>query len=196
MAEQLVLDRRGTIIAAALECFDREGVLGTSIEDIRALSGASIGSIYHHFGSKERLAVMVYMECGLDYQRGFLSTLRAASDTESGIKNAVRYHLTWVENHVTAARYLFAGSPATARKKSSRERWNGDFIKEILGWLQARVQAGDLRAVTPDLYNAIWVGPSQEFARRWLGGNVDTPIEEARDVLAEAAWQALRADTV
>ena len=45
--------RRTEILDAALRCFDRRGVTATTIEDIRAESGASIGSIYHQFTSKD-----------------------------------------------------------------------------------------------------------------------------------------------
>jgi AcrR family transcriptional regulator len=60
--------RRADILAAALECFTRSGYEATRIEDIRSRSGASIGSIYHHFGSKERIAAVLHVEAIRAYQ--------------------------------------------------------------------------------------------------------------------------------
>ena len=48
--------RRQAILEAALTCFTSKGFTETTMEDIRKLSGASTGSIYHHFENKEMLA--------------------------------------------------------------------------------------------------------------------------------------------
>src|SRR5690349_25121687 len=54
--------RRQAILDAALECFSTLGYDQTTLADIRARSGASTGSIYHHFGSKERIAASLYLD--------------------------------------------------------------------------------------------------------------------------------------
>src|SRR5215475_5808955 len=66
-------DRQRGILMAALDCFTTRGVSATTLEDIRAKSGASIGSIYHHFRSKENLAATLYVEGLRDYHAGLLS---------------------------------------------------------------------------------------------------------------------------
>ncbi len=50
------MDRRDQILAAALGAFAEKGFAAATIEDVRERSGASTGSIYHHFGDKEGLA--------------------------------------------------------------------------------------------------------------------------------------------
>ena len=54
--------RREAILDAALECFSTLGYEQTTLADIRAKAGASTGSIYHHFGSKERIAADLYLD--------------------------------------------------------------------------------------------------------------------------------------
>ena len=49
-------DRKQAILEAALAAFLQKGVLATTIDDVRERSGASVGSIYHHYGSKEGIA--------------------------------------------------------------------------------------------------------------------------------------------
>src|SRR5262249_4537599 len=99
-------DRRRIILMAALDCFTTQGVTATTIEEIRAKSGASIGSIYHHFGSKENLAATLYVEGLRDYQAGLLKDLRRRRGAETGIKAVVAYHLAWIRDHANWARYL------------------------------------------------------------------------------------------
>ncbi|VFT27135.1 transcriptional regulator [Pseudomonas aeruginosa] len=53
--------RKDEILQAALACFSEHGVDATTIEMIRDRSGASIGSLYHHFGNKERIHGELYL---------------------------------------------------------------------------------------------------------------------------------------
>lgn len=51
---------RELILATALRLFVQRGFFATSVHDIRRAAGLSIGSIYHHFSSKEAVARALY----------------------------------------------------------------------------------------------------------------------------------------
>ena len=51
---------RELILATALRLFVERGFFATSVHDIRRAAGLSIGSIYHHFPSKEAVARALY----------------------------------------------------------------------------------------------------------------------------------------
>jgi AcrR family transcriptional regulator len=53
---------RAQLIDAALTCFSRDGLEGTSIRDIAELAGQNTASISYHFGSKENLYHSVLAE--------------------------------------------------------------------------------------------------------------------------------------
>ena len=53
--------RKQSVLEAALECFSELGVEGTTIHQIQRRAGCSIGSIYHHFGSKEGIAEELFI---------------------------------------------------------------------------------------------------------------------------------------
>lgn len=53
---------RWRILAVAAECFAGHGYAATSIRDIAREVGVTVGAIYVHFPSKERLLVAVYEE--------------------------------------------------------------------------------------------------------------------------------------
>lgn len=55
LKESTKLERREQIAAAAMRCFSRDGLSGTSMADIIAESNMSAGSIYSHFASKAEL---------------------------------------------------------------------------------------------------------------------------------------------
>src|SRR5919109_4575097 len=104
----MTLTRREQILDAALGSFNEKGVAATTVDDVRRRSGASVGSIYHHFGGKEELATTLYVEGLRSYQRGFLAVLRRERDAERGIKAMVRHHLRWVADNPEMTRFLFA----------------------------------------------------------------------------------------
>ena len=51
---------RELILATARQLVGERGFFATSVHDIRRVAGLSIGSIYHHFASKEALARALY----------------------------------------------------------------------------------------------------------------------------------------
>ena len=187
-------NRRATILDAALRCFTRSGYARTSIEDVVRESGASVGSIYHHFGGKEQLAAALYTDGLADYQRGFRAELEAEHvDAEEAVRGVVAYHLRWVEGNRDLARYLFSSREAEVVEASAAElaEMNRAVFAATKRWVER--WSGELRPLPLGLLHAVLIGPSQEFARHWVAGRMKETIDEVEPALAEAAWRAVRA---
>src|SRR5579859_6061631 len=90
--------RRQAILQAALQSFLSKGFTVTTMEDIRQLSGASTGSIYHHFENKEMLALALYQEIWSEINTALLQSLSAMPPCE-GIKALVYAYMDWFEQH-------------------------------------------------------------------------------------------------
>jgi AcrR family transcriptional regulator len=185
--------RRAAILAAALEDFVDKGFVATTIEDVRTRSGASNGSIYYHFASKEEIAGALYLETLSDYQRGFLEVLERARSAEAGIKDGVRYHLRWVAENPKLASFLLYSREAEVRRvtRAAVRAANRQTFAAVASWLAPRVEAGAIRRLPADVYYPAWLGAAQEFVRLWLSGALKTPIDEAAEALASAAWRSL-----
>lgn len=193
-ARSTTAERRRAILEAALECFTTLGFAATTLEDIRSRSRASTGSIYHHFSSKEELAGSLYVEGLRDYQEGLLEELRRHRSAERGIRAIVEHHLRWVAAHPDWARYLLHTRQAelVAATEPEIRDMNRLFFREVSAWMKPHVDGGRLRRLPEDLYTAVLVGPSQEFARHWLAGRARSDIARARRVLGDVAWNSLR----
>ncbi|SNR42782.1 transcriptional regulator, TetR family [Haloechinothrix alba] len=186
-------ERRRAILDAALACFTAKGFSATTVDDIRIRSGASVGSIYHHFGGKERIAAALYVAGIRDYQEGTLAVLREHQEARAGITALVGHHLRWIAEHPDLARFLLRRREtevALANDGELREM-NWALFEAIAEWLRPHVAAGRVRSLPTDLYSALLIGPSQEFARHWLEGRTKSTIERAERSLAEAAWAAV-----
>lgn len=185
--------RRSQILDAALDCFVSKGYAQTTIADVRERSGASTGSIYHHFAGKEQLAAALYVEGLAHYQAGLLEVLEANADAEAGVKAVVRYHLHWVTAHRKLARYLMNRRPSgvvMATKRPMREQ-NRKFLSGVHGWFEPHLGAGRVARLPTDLFYSVLLGPVQEFSRNWLDERARTPLDEAADVLADATWRSV-----
>ncbi|HEX6458736.1 MAG TPA: TetR/AcrR family transcriptional regulator [Thermoleophilaceae bacterium] len=186
--------RRETILRAALRLFVRRGYAATGIDDLRKASGASVGSIYHHFGGKEGIAAELYVRALRGYQNSVLELIQARPSAREGIDGLVRNHLSWIAAHPDEARYLLGMRSAEVllASKSQVKAMNRAFFAEVFGWLDERAAADEIRRAPSHLYFPLVIGPSQELAREWLESRTPQPLEDAADLLAEAAWNSIR----
>jgi len=189
--------RRQAILDSALRLFATRGLQATSVEDICVASGASNGSLYHHFGSKEGIAATLYAGAIADYQQGALATFKEASSAEAGFRGCVKHYLMWVRDHQELAILMLAVEHSDLRELASDElaALNDTFRIQISEWMGSRAAAGDLPDIPRGLVVPAMLGPPRRFAELWLQGKTDTSIDDAARVLADVVWRGLNART-
>ena len=189
-AGPIARSRRDEILSAALGCFVRQGYTATTIEDIRRKSGASVGSLYHHFGGKDRIAAAIYVAGLAAYQAAFLALLEEHDDTRAAVEALVRHHLRWVGDHADLARFLLAvrETEVVAAATPELRRRNRAFFAAVRDWFSRHPELPDL---PPDLLEPLLLGPAQEYTRHRLAGRATTTPEQAEPVLAVVVWYAL-----
>ena len=77
------------IIKKSMELFVLKGYHNTSLRDIAAECGISTGAIYHHFSSKEEIAVKLFNDTVLFLNNLFKEALQSKKDTKYKIKELV-----------------------------------------------------------------------------------------------------------
>ena len=187
--------RRTAILDAALATFLEHGIAAAPIEAICERSGASVGSVYHHFGDKAGLAGAVYADALADYGEALRGALRAhPDDAEGGVRAGVRAHLRWcLRDQSERARFLlFHGDAARGAAADTITALNRDLFDEVLRWWRPHARYGVLRDLDLDLAYALWLGPAQEFCRLRLGGRTPVAPKKAASALADGAWLSLR----
>src|SRR5579863_8715903 len=189
--------RRKDILAAALDAVVDSGDSGTFVQEVCRRSGVSVGTLYHHFGSKDLLLATLHYSVLNDYQSGALAILAADPPAEPGIRDTVAYHLRWLVRHPRPATFLlqhpFSGyrSPDVAPELVAE---NAVFLATVKGWLDRRMAAGDLRRMPFEMVTAVLIGPVHHWVRGALfrGGPSPAVVRSASVGLADAAWEALR----
>jgi AcrR family transcriptional regulator len=183
---------RRRLLDAALERFARDGALAATLDEIRADAGVSVGALYHHFADKSALASALYVETLRGYQQGFLEVLDANPEAETGIRAVVHHTLDWCAGHPAQARLLFGGRGDA--DTAALAEVNRDFFSRVGRWYWGHAHYGVLRTLEFPLVSSLWLGPTLDHLRHWLHSGEKAVSKDTADILAEAAWQALRKD--
>ncbi|WP_207885667.1 TetR/AcrR family transcriptional regulator [Pseudomonas sp. 30_B] len=187
--------RKDDILQAALACFSESGVDATTIEMIRDRSGASIGSLYHHYGNKERIIGALYLAGVGQYAALLDAGLEEAKSAEDIVKLFVTSYIDWVSANPEWARFILhsrgrveAGEVGEELREANRQ--HGRRIAELLA---EHRKAGAFKALSAELFNSVVIGPTHDYARNWLAGRTRVDLIECREQLAQIAWESVRA---
>ncbi len=190
--------RRRQVLDASLACFDELGFASTTMADVCHRSRASVGSVYHHFKSKEQLAGALFLEGLRDYQQGLLGDLARIDGRRAGsgrrlVRTMVENYLRWVETHPVWARYLieFGRGPLAAAFDDELQTLNSEFLARVEQVLSPALRRGEVRRVPRDVALALVFGPVREFVRRWLWEPNADSLAAARRILPDAACRSI-----
>ena len=183
--------RRQAILDAALQVFTARGLRSATMDDIRAQSGASTGSIYHHFAGKEDLIAALYVDGYQDLHRAMRTAFAEASSVAAGVRALVERYLGWFETHELLGRFLLqaAGTEYVAASAPAMRQEVSEFEGVVLAWLEPAIAAGAVVRMPAGMYVPLIIGPCREILRRWEAGGV--ALAEIRQPLAAAVWRSL-----
>ncbi|WP_298211581.1 TetR/AcrR family transcriptional regulator [Acidovorax sp.] len=191
-------DRRQDILNAALDCAVDGGVDAVTIDGVRARCGASVGSIYHHFGNRDGILAALFFDIFHNQSRAVQMQLDAAQGAEAGVRALVTGYLDWVVAQPERARFLFQARGAVAAGPHKPDLAEAARCRNqaLVAWFEPHRQAGAVRNLPCELMPSLVMGPVQSYCRAWLSGNagqgdLPSPITY-RTELADAAWRAVR----
>ncbi len=182
------------ILAGALQCFMANGVESTKIADIRDVSGVSVGSIYHHFGNKEGIVVALFLAGMQDHASMQEAALASATNVEEGVKSIVRCYIDWIAQNPDWARFVFRYRSLVENSElaEQNEAHKRQHFQRLKLWFQPYIDNGSIKKLPFEVYHSLIIGPSQDFALRWLAGKTRGHLPDYRELYTEAAWQALK----
>ena len=186
-------DRRQSILSAALGCFNELGIEATTIEQIRERAGCSIGSLYHHFRSKEGVASRLFVDGIADLNAGLIARLETCESAEAGVRACVEHYAEWVDAHPELARFLLHSRDInfSPEAKAELKAMYHNHFGAVFSWFGPFVLRGDMKQLPPETYIPIISGPIEDYARLWLSGRAHSPLSAVAGVFADAAWAAV-----
>lgn len=184
---------RQRALIAALALFDAQGVDATTIEQVRDAAEVSIGSLYHHFGSREGLVTALYEDLLERYRVALMAELSKHDTPRAFLDTFVRTHIAWSIRHPDAARFLAEHRyhRAVTVAEAKLQRGTAEFMRPLMLLFRPAVEAGILKPVAPDVLISLVVGPVQAWLRSHRAGKASIRPDLAAKQLADTIWDAI-----
>ena len=185
--------RKESVLNAALECFSERGVDSTTITEIHKRANCSIGSLYHHFGSKEGIAEELFLDGINRLNQGMLRKIRRCTNGRQSVHAVVEYYCEWSTRNQRMARYLHSRDiDFSEHAKARLKQLHRDYIIAVFTWFAPFLESGEMRLLPVDAYVPLISGPIQEYVRRWLSGHHAHAPRQVKQLFAESAWNAVK----
>jgi AcrR family transcriptional regulator len=163
---------RERVLAAAREQFFAQGVEGTSIAEICRLSGVSNGSLFHHFGSKEAIALDIFIDVRRSYWQHVLGAMEACQDVPGAAEASVRAAFEFQQIDPDAYMFMLdtSAAPWVLRHTTALKDLNAAFSERAMRWAMPHIIAGKLPALSIHTFGALIFGLPQWIARETRAG--------------------------
>jgi AcrR family transcriptional regulator len=123
-------DTQRRIVDAATDVFGTRGFTAATMADVVAASGASIGSIYHHFGGKRELFLAIFEQMANAVDRRIEAAIEqadTAADPRRIFELYVRAYLEAMWENRRLARVLTSGDTPAGFEVVRRDRMQAAF---------------------------------------------------------------------
>jgi AcrR family transcriptional regulator len=183
---------RDRIAAAATDLFVAQGVENASVAELCRAAGVSNGSFFHHFASKDELALEVTLMLRREYWDRLLAALEPETGPMRGVAGAIRAAFAYQREFPD--RYRLSRSDDAAWMRGNEERARDDnapYRGRAGAWIAAHVAAGRLPLLLPEIYGSLLFGMPHWVARNANSGASPTDLKAAEDQLVETIQKAL-----
>ena len=183
-----------TVLARAIEVFNRQGYEATSIGDLARELGLSKSAIYHHVASKEAL-LSVALDEALD---GLSATIDRATIGGPGtsaydrLRRAVRESVEILAAHLPAVTLLLRVRGNSPVEVAALER-RRVIDEKLAGLVQDAVDEGALRAdIPPELISRLLFGMVNSLVE-WYRPDGPVTVEALSRSMVDLAFEGLAA---
>lgn len=184
---------KSRVMEAALTHFSEVGVERTNVGDILKDAGCSVGSLYHHFGSKEGIAEALFIQGVAQFNTQLLACLLPRRTAVTGIKAIVTFCCSWVTLQPQLAAYLLSREIKLSESaKQELREMDRTFSQSLDDWFTPHIRSRALKKLPRGLWVPLICGPTLEYARLWLSGRNRRSPDEMGDLLADAAWLSVK----
>jgi AcrR family transcriptional regulator len=186
-------DKRGRLLAAALELFETRGFDGVAVPEIAARAGVAVGTVYRYFTTKEALVNALYRHWKDAYNDFVLAPLPDGLLIRDKFTTYWQRMTQFARNHPEATRFMdlhhhgaYLDDESRAVSRTYREAAEA-FIAE------AR-RAGAIRAgLDPIMIVALMWGAVAGLAKFASQGALEFDSRTATE-MEEALWRAIATD--
>ncbi|GAA2855294.1 TetR/AcrR family transcriptional regulator [Streptosporangium fragile] len=184
-------ETRRAILAAALRIVAESGLDALTVGRLSEVSGASNGSIYHHFGSRGGVVGELYRESFADLV-GAMTPALDGRPAEVVVPELAGRFLDWIRANPVRGGFVYLASARGVPGGEGPAAFKAEVMAPLAAWFGARAAAGEVRAVPVWALDAVVMGPAHECARRYLAAPGSFDLDLAREEVTRAVWAIVR----
>ena len=186
---------RDRILAAATDLFLAAGVENVSVAEVCRAAGVSNGSFFHHFPSKEELALEITLALRREYWDRVLAAMESRKDAMKGIEGAIRAAFAYQKEFPDRYRLSRSDDAPWMRGNEQRVRDdNAPYRGRAAQWIATHIAGQELPLLLPEIYGALLFGMPHWVARNANSGAAPTDFKVAADQLVQTIQKALKPD--
>ncbi len=185
---------RSRLLDAAATVFLAHGYAAASMDMVRQAAGVSNGSLYHHYPTKVLLADALYAHTLRDFHAALMAPVSGRASAQTGVKGLIRAFIAWVVQHPERARLLHelrrSGDMTGGAEIVAA---NAEGFGKLAQWVDAKVAAGEMRAMPLPVWMALVFSPAITLTPYWASQLQPAVAPKVRAALEHAAWMSVAA---
>ncbi|MBV8248223.1 MAG: TetR/AcrR family transcriptional regulator [Comamonas sp.] len=180
-------------LRVALRLFVQHGFFNTSIQDLCAEAGVSIGFFYNHFADKEGIARELYRHL-LARMNVLLDEIEEGQASNRERCEAVLRMLFGLAEAEPEAMGFVVNARHREFLPEEQAICSASAFVRMRGFVFAGMADGEIREMDPMVAASLMYGGAIRMICLRLDGLVETPIEQLFDSLWDGVWRSLRPD--
>lgn len=184
------MDKRETILKAALELFSEKGFYGTSVNEVAQKADVGAGTIYRYFKDKEELVNELFKYWKIEMSKAMLN------DLPTDIPARKLFHEIWTRMsrfaklHPNVIRFLEFHHHAPYMFEETRAL-SDHFLKQFHALIEGLSSRDMTREAPPELLMAVLIGAFTGVVKASQMGQLElTP--QVEELAEEICWEAIR----
>jgi len=186
----IFMNKRETILYSAMELITEHGFHGTSMSMIYKKAGVAVGTIYHHFESKNDLINQLHTELKSRFGMALINK------DQSGLPVKERFFLIWKNIYAffiqNPKEFMFleqyANSPFIAEEVKAE---NQKFYQHALDYLHEGMKLGVLRSMNVNLMGNLIFSAVATTVKMELSGEIILNTEMLNQII-QSSWDGVK----
>jgi AcrR family transcriptional regulator len=194
---QLIVDKekRGTklpkVMRASIRLFVRQGIDGTTIQDIAREAGVSEGALYRHFKSKDELAWHLFTTHLAEFTTHLFSMVMSQPTAEQRIRAFVAECFKAFEANRDLFTYLIISEHRELKKYPGTQLHPGHVMLKVI---QEGQTAGEIKAGDPYILGSLVLGGIIRICVVKIHNAIDGRLTDRVDEVGDLLWSMLEHD--
>ncbi len=181
------IEKRGSIEEGLIRAVGREGLLGTTIQDIAEEAGVSPGLLYRYWKDREELARDVFCRTYEELMQRLLSVSGKEATFWGRMRVMVDEFLAYADAEPVKLRFLLLTQHDLSSAIPEPQR-----IAPLLGRLIGDgIAAGEIREIAPALVLQYLLGVVVQPVIGAIYRDVASPVRQHREEILSSLWRVL-----